>query len=169
MLKNIFGIIIFLSLIGAGCQTGVRPDNSGSLSSNENISSNSSSEDLAGDLSGVEGADERETPPTSVEQKIISIDISGKNFSFTPNTIIVNKGDRVVINFSSTDGTHDWTLDEFGAKSKIVNAGEKTSISFLADKIGEFEYYCSVNQHRAMGMIGKFVVRDDSDTDDFVK
>jgi nitrite reductase (NO-forming) len=39
-----------------------------------------------------------------------------------------------------------------------VNGGETTSVEFVADKTGTFEYYCSVGAHRAMGMTGSLVV-----------
>jgi plastocyanin len=33
-----------------------------------------------------------------------------------------------------------------------------TFIEFVANKKGKFEYYCSVGEHRAMGMKGNLVV-----------
>src|SRR3989344_3583974 len=53
---------------------------------------------------------------------------------------------------------HNFRLDEFGVATKVLKAGESETITFVADKIGEFEYYCSVGTHRAMGMIGKLIV-----------
>lgn len=84
--------------------------------------------------------------------------ITGRNFSFSQNEIQVKKGDRVKINFESANGFHDWTVAEFNAKTAQVNVGGKASVEFVADKTGEFEYYCSVGQHRQMGMKGKLIV-----------
>ena len=54
---------------------------------------------------------------------------------------------------------HDWVVDEFtGAKMKRVTNGQTGTVTFVADKAGTFEYYCSVGQHRANGMVGKLVV-----------
>ena len=72
--------------------------------------------------------------------------------------IIVNEGDKVKIEFTSTEGFHDFVLDEFNAKTERVNAPGSSSVEFTADKKGTFEYYCSVGQHRANGMKGKFIV-----------
>ena len=72
--------------------------------------------------------------------------------------IRVKQGDRVRIEFVSTEGFHDWALDEFGAATERVNPGTQTSIEFVADRKGTFEYYCSVGKHRANGMKGKFIV-----------
>lgn len=71
----------------------------------------------------------------------------------------VNAGDRVVINFQSTEGFHNWVLDEFGAKTQSISGAQVSTIEFLADKKGTFEYYCSVGQHRANGMHGVFTVQ----------
>lgn len=73
--------------------------------------------------------------------------------------MIVKQGDRVRIEFSSEEGFHDWVLDEFGAATQKVNAGSSSSVEFVADEKGTFEYYCSVGKHRENGMRGKFIVQ----------
>ncbi len=92
------------------------------------------------------------------ENGVKTVAVSGKNFSFTPNEIRVKKGDKVKINFTSTNGFHDWKVDEFQAATKRVNSGETASVEFTASKVGTFEFYCSVGSHRAMGMKGKLIV-----------
>ena len=72
--------------------------------------------------------------------------------------IKVKEGDKVRIEFSSSEGFHDLVLDEFSAATTKVNPGESSSVEFIADKKGTFEYYCSVGKHRANGMKGKFIV-----------
>lgn len=88
--------------------------------------------------------------------KIFSL--TGRNFAFSQTEIRVKKGDKVKIDFQSTEGFHDWTVDGFSAKTAQVNTGGKSSVEFVADKAGTFEYYCSVGTHRALGMVGKLVV-----------
>ncbi|OGG47530.1 hypothetical protein A2671_02085 [Candidatus Kaiserbacteria bacterium RIFCSPHIGHO2_01_FULL_49_13] len=84
--------------------------------------------------------------------------LTGRNFSFSQSEIRVKKGDRVIINFESTDGIHDWVVDEFNARTDRVSTGQTASVEFIADKTGTFEYYCSVSIHRAAGMKGRLVV-----------
>ena len=72
--------------------------------------------------------------------------------------IKVKEGDKVRVEFTSSEGFHDWVLDEFSAATTKVNPGESSSVEFIADKKGTFEYYCSVGKHRANGMKGKFIV-----------
>ena len=87
-----------------------------------------------------------------------TLNLNGLNFDFSETEIRVKMGDTVVINFTSAGGFHDWTVDEFSAKTSRVNTGQSTSVTFVANKKGTFQYYCSVGSHRALGMIGNLIV-----------
>jgi plastocyanin len=87
-----------------------------------------------------------------------SFTVSGKNFSFTPATMQVNRGDRVRITFNNTSGTHDLVVEGYNARTKILQTGQSETIEFVANQSGSFEYYCSVGQHRSMGMKGTLTV-----------
>ncbi len=84
--------------------------------------------------------------------------ISGENFVFDVKEMRVKEGDTVMIHFKSADGFHDLVIDAFNAKSERVRTGEVSMISFVANKKGTFEYYCSVGSHRANGMVGTLIV-----------
>ena len=79
-------------------------------------------------------------------------------FTFSLSEIKVKKGDRVKITFRNDQGMHDWVVDEFNVRTKQLQAGQSEIIEFVADKTGTFEYYCSVNGHRQMGMKGSLIV-----------
>ena len=95
---------------------------------------------------------------TSGETKTFTV--SGQNFSFSVKEIRVKKGDRVKIIFQNAGGTHDWVVDEFNARTPITQTGQTAEIEFVADQVGTFEFYCSVGQHRQMGMVGKLIVEE---------
>lgn len=84
--------------------------------------------------------------------------VQGVNYGYDIKEIKVKEGDTVTINFESTDGFHDFVIDEFAVATKRVQPGTKTSITFVADKKGTYEYYCSVGQHRSSGQVGKLIV-----------
>lgn len=84
--------------------------------------------------------------------------VSAQNFSFDLKSIKVNKGDTVKVTFKVADGYHDLKIDELNVATNRLNAGQEQTVQFVADKAGQFEYYCSVNSHRAMGMKGMLVV-----------
>lgn len=95
------------------------------------------------------------TEPTVSEK---TFTVKGSNFTFSPLEIRVKRGDQVKVVFVNEEGFHDWVLDEFNARTPQIGAGATAEVRFTADKVGTFEYYCSVGSHRAMGMVGKLVV-----------
>jgi plastocyanin len=102
------------------------------------------------------GEDTSDDDTADGETKVF--EVRGSNYAFDQKEIRVKKGDTVTINFESTGGLHDWVLDEFGAATEKVQEGGKSSVTFVADKTGSFEYYCSVGSHRLHGMVGKLIV-----------
>lgn len=97
-----------------------------------------------------------ENDATETDVKVVTV--KGSPFKFDVTEIKVKVGEKVRIKFESTQGTHDWVVDEFNARTKVVNTGETDSVVFVADKAGTFEYYCSVGNHRAQGMVGNLIV-----------
>jgi len=84
--------------------------------------------------------------------------ITGQNFSFAPSLISVRKGDKVKITFNNTEGFHDFKIDKYGLATKQTKSPSQEVLEFTADKVGSFEYYCSVGTHRSMGMKGTLKV-----------
>lgn len=88
----------------------------------------------------------------------LTFTVVGGNFFYVPSEIKVKKGDTVKIIFQNSGGTHNFNLEAFGIKSKTIKTGETDTVQFVADKIGTFEYYCSIGQHRKMGQKGNLIV-----------
>lgn len=86
--------------------------------------------------------------------------IDGSSYRFSPNILSVNKGDIVRINFANSEGKHDLKIDGYNIGTKVIDGGQSDVLEFTADKTGEFEYYCSIGEHRQMGMVGKIVVKE---------
>ncbi len=84
--------------------------------------------------------------------------VNGSNFVFDVKEIRVKEGDTVTIHFMSADGFHDLVIDEFNARTEKLQTGGMSMVTFVANKKGTFEYYCSVGSHRAKGMVGKLIV-----------
>lgn len=102
---------------------------------------------------------EEETVPSGVMAPKEFV-VNGSNFSFDVKTITVKKGDTVRIVFKNQDGFHDFVIDDFNVATKQIQAGQEETVEFVADKGGIFEYYCSVGNHRAMGMVGTLTVEE---------
>ena len=84
--------------------------------------------------------------------------VNGKNFSFDPSQITVKKGDKVKITFKDEDGFHNLVISGYNVETKKINTGQEQTVEFIADKTGQFEYYCSVTGHREKGMKGTLTV-----------
>ena len=85
--------------------------------------------------------------------------ITAKQFSFTPDTIEVNKGDKVRLIVTSTDVPHGIAIPEYGINERL-EPGKPVTIEFTADKQGSFAAFCSVicgAGHRDMK--GKLIVK----------
>lgn len=107
-----------------------------------------------------EKADSKANVLTEIQNATVKeFTVEGSNFMFSPSTISVNKGDTVKIIFKNTQGFHDFVVDEFGAATKQIKDPSTETITFVANKTGTFEYYCSVGQHRSMGMKGTLTVK----------
>jgi cytochrome c oxidase subunit 2 len=94
-----------------------------------------------------------ETPPTTsntgTRKEFV---ISAKQWSFSPSSIKVKKGDRVVLKVTSTDVAHGFSLAQFGI-NETLEPGKTKTIEFVADKVGTFTFSCSVPcgaGHKAM-------------------
>jgi plastocyanin len=112
------------------------------------------------DVKKVEGTGAKVQLDTKVETAAAAKEftVTGSNYSFSPNAITVKKGDKVKITFKNSNGFHNFVLDEFNVTSKTINGGASDTVEFTADKTGSFRYYCSVGNHRAMGMWGTLKV-----------
>jgi plastocyanin len=97
-------------------------------------------------------------PDGAMKSDVQTISVEGGNYYFKPNEIRVKKGETVRIVFTNSGGTHDWVIDEFNARTKLTQSGETSEVEFVADKAGEFEFYCSVGNHRQLGMKGTLIV-----------
>jgi cytochrome c oxidase subunit 2 len=88
------------------------------------------------------------------------IHLMASRWSFSPNPIVVNKGDRLKILANSRDVTHGFALDGYGIDSRIPS-GRETVIEFTADKAGTLEFPCSVycGAGYGGGMRGKLIVQ----------
>ncbi|MDO8469980.1 MAG: cupredoxin domain-containing protein [bacterium] len=88
------------------------------------------------------------------------ITVTGRSFSFSPSAITVKKGTVVRLTLKNAGGFHDFVIDELGVRTKQLADGTEETVTFTADKVGNFEYYCSVGNHRAMGMWGTLTVTE---------
>src|SRR3990170_605932 len=162
MNKSVLMIIAAIVLIG-GLVFFVMNTNQQSTTTNESMLTETKQEGI-GDKSATSSTDAISPTATSsgtgeaMTEKVKTFAVDASNFAFSVKEMRVKKGDTVKVTVTNKDGLHDWTLDEFNAKTKRIAAGQSETVQFVADKVGTFEYYCSVGNHRQQGMVGKLIV-----------
>ncbi|MBI4117794.1 MAG: cupredoxin domain-containing protein [Parcubacteria group bacterium] len=80
-------------------------------------------------------------PAPTIEKKVFTL--IATNWQFTPSNISVKKGDEVILKITSQEGTHGFSLPDFGIV-KTLNPQETVVVEFTADKIGTFSFFCSI-------------------------
>lgn len=142
----ILGVILFIIIAGVVFYT--RLSMSNSITANQQVTPSPQNSDSS--------VSAQESP---IDASVKQFTVTGSNFKFEPSTLTVNKGDKVKITFKNSGGVHDFVIDEFNVKTSRISDGEEESVEFSADKTGTSEYYCSVGNHRAMGMVGTLTVQ----------
>jgi nitrite reductase (NO-forming) len=93
----------------------------------------------------------------------LTVQDSKTSFAFVYNsqnnpTLHVKKGDVVNVTLINGMQPHDFALEGYNMKTKVLNSGQSDSVVFTAEKTGTFTYYCSVPGHRDLSMAGQLVV-----------
>lgn len=102
---------------------------------------------------GIQSPNQGQKSPDAKE-----IIVEGSNYKFAPDKITVKKGEKTRIVFKNTGGVHDFRVDELNIATAVIQGDKEDFVEFTADKTGEFEFYCSVDGHRQMGMKGTMTV-----------
>lgn len=148
LLLVIAGVVVF-STLSRGNGAEQTPENTAPTAQNNTVGSESTNEGALG----------MTNPPTETSGDVdVTVNVEAGSYYFNPEEIRVNQGDRVRIVLNAVDMMHNLVIDEFDVESEIVSEGESTVIEFTADIAGEFEYYCNVGNHRAMGQVGTLIV-----------
>ena len=77
------------------------------------------------------------------ESSDVVIDLSSKQWEFTPSEIQVKQGQSVTLKITSTDVSHGFALEEYNIYA-FVTPGETVEITFIANNVGIFEFFCNV-------------------------
>ena len=79
---------------------------------------------------------------------------------FSIKEIAVKKGDLVRIKITVTSGMHDFKIDEFNVYADTKELNKDYVVEFMADRTGEFIYYCTKPGHRQNGQWGTLIVTE---------
>lgn len=93
------------------------------------------------------------------------VGVGGEIDGMSNPDLTVTRGDIVQITVINGDPMlHDFTIDAFNVYSgELIEDGQTTTVEFVANQVGSFPYYCSVEGHRNAGMEGLLEVREPND------
>ena len=99
------------------------------------------------------------TKSTSPEY-VVTLTAKDMSFNFFNPKIYVSPGERVKIILKNDDPgmKHNISLSKLKISSQIIQFGEKTILSFVAPRNGQFEYFCSM--HPTL-MRGLFIISEE--------
>jgi len=129
MNKNILTIFILLALTSflIGCSANPTTPSA----ANTNTPSNSVTASTSG------------TVIAPASDTIKDITIEAYSFGFKQTGPQINKGDKVRITFTVTDGKHSFILPAYNIEFTPMGPGQTQSATFIANKSGTFEYHCN--------------------------
>jgi len=89
------------------------------------------------------------------------IKITAKRFEYSPNEIRIKKGVPVILEFTSLDRVHGFTVPDLGGIRATIEPGKATRVRIVVPASGTYEFHCDIfcgDGHE--GMTGKIVVED---------
>ena len=96
---------------------------------------------------------------TGREPQVREFTVNGRENSFSPGRLEVQKDDLVKVTFTAADIAHSFTIDS-DRIAKRAGAGQSVVFEFRADQTGTFPYYCNLTQDdKCRRMRGELVVR----------
>lgn len=97
---------------------------------------------------------DEQAAPVGLQSATFNITVS--NFAFVPSVIVVQKGQKVTIHFAVT-GMHTFNVDELSIHHELLRPED--TLTFTADKTGDFTFSCDMPGHEAAGMVGELIVK----------
>ena len=95
----------------------------------------------------------------SKAEEVKTFEVKADDYKFIPETITVNKGDKVIIKALSVDKDHGFYIKQYKIK-QLMPKGQWVTIEFTADKKGEFTIRCSkFCGWKHFWMTGKLIVK----------
>lgn len=89
-----------------------------------------------------------------------NVEVVGSEFSYTPDALTFSKGDDIRLTFKN-EGTvsHNLAIEGLGLTTRTIAPGSSDTIEFSVDKVGSYDFFCTVDSHQALGMKGTIEVK----------
>jgi cytochrome c oxidase subunit 2 len=95
----------------------------------------------------------------SKAEEVKTFEVKAEDYKFSPDTITVNQGDKVIIKAIAVDRDHGFGIKELNIDQALPK-GKWVTIDFTADKKGEFTIRCTkFCGLKHFSMTGKLIVK----------
>ncbi len=88
------------------------------------------------------------------------IKVVARKFAYTPSEIVLKKGQKVVLEFTSVDFIHGFKIPDMNLRVDLP-PGKVTRLAINADKVGVYDFLCDNfcgSEHEEMS--GRIVVKE---------
>jgi len=75
------------------------------------------------------------------KEKVVRLSV--KRFAYSPNEIVLRKGETVVIEVESQDVVHGFNAPDLGVRTDVV-PGKMTRVQLTPQKTGRFGFHCDI-------------------------
>jgi len=94
---------------------------------------------------------------TATTTQPATVKVRAKSFKFTPSKLKLPSRQPVSVELTSTDTRHDIAVSGPGLSGKVIvtaNGGKTATGTLRLPKKGKYQFYCTIQGHRAAGMQG---------------
>ncbi len=99
---------------------------------------------------------------TPTPSNVKEVTMNAFEYTFEPATLgQVKAGTQVQLTITNTgNADHDFVIDELGVNSGIITPNDSKVVTFTipVNQANSYTYYCSIGNHRSMGMQGTIEV-----------
>ncbi|MDO8452763.1 MAG: cupredoxin domain-containing protein [bacterium] len=104
------------------------------------------------------GEEATQATPSGSEAQMVTVE--GTDYSFSPSTITLTKDKPVTITFKNNGKfPHNLVITDLGVSTDTISPGKETTVEFVPEEVGTFEFVCGVGNHEEKGMVGEVVVQ----------
>lgn len=93
----------------------------------------------------------------------VDFTIEATDFEFNPDVIEAAPGETISVQIIGAQGLHDFVIDELDVETELLAGGNGDIVDIKipedAQSGEEFEFYCSMSNHRSRGMVGTLRIK----------
>ncbi|MFA6509819.1 MAG: cupredoxin domain-containing protein [Candidatus Peribacteraceae bacterium] len=147
-------LLVLSACTGAGTPV---PDGEDTSSSSSSAVSSVLQEEASSSSSSLDGG---ALSASGASAAVRVIDITAKDWEFSPSAITLKKGEKVAFRITAIQGHHGFLVPELGLNTDIPE-GQTVTTEFPTDRAGTFQFRCSVPCGEGhMDMTGTIVIQE---------